>query len=129
MAGDVLQVEASITNARAAVCERCSAVLLGEQKPLFVRSATTGNRRVCGDCFKHYQVKSSSKRVEYSGEPTGDASAQTVKIGTSIKENVNRAQRGEFEGHKVVKAISGRKPRSHGYHFHFGSNIFRNRYT
>ncbi|KAJ4473173.1 hypothetical protein J3R30DRAFT_3708305 [Lentinula aciculospora] len=110
MAGDVLQVEASITNARAAVCERCSAVLLGEQKPLFVRSATTGNRRVCGDCFKHYQVKSSSKRVEYSGEPTGDASAQTVKIGTSIKENVNRAQRGEFEGHKVVKAISGRKP-------------------
>ncbi|KAJ3712619.1 hypothetical protein C8R42DRAFT_727784 [Lentinula raphanica] len=107
---DGAALEASITDAQTAYCERCSKPLQPAQKALFVRSATRGNRRVCVDCYKHYETKKKQPSLSTAGRSTlTQSSSQSTPIGMDIRENVNRAQRGEFEGTKIVKAISSRK--------------------
>ncbi|KAF8828266.1 hypothetical protein HHX47_DHR4000715 [Lentinula edodes] len=116
---------ASETNAQAAACERCKECpIVGKHH--FVKPTRNGtSRRVCQGCFQHYLNKKREQTVasasmsilrlevifNYSSISDGSSvgSVQVGSLNGDIQHNVNRAQRGEFEGRRVIKAVSGRK--------------------
>ncbi|KAF9073418.1 hypothetical protein BDP27DRAFT_1417237 [Rhodocollybia butyracea] len=100
MAGDPLTV--SVTDTQVATCGRCKEAIVGQH--LFVKAKGV-SRRVCEACHKYYQ----EKKKNASG-PSGSSQlfTQLTTNNNNIRQNVNQAQRGEFNGH--VKAVSVRMP-------------------
>ncbi|KAJ3709901.1 hypothetical protein C8R42DRAFT_729737 [Lentinula raphanica] len=103
-------VIASITNAQAVSCERCNVCPI-EGKHYFVKSSKNGpSRRVCSNCYQHY-VEKKDRQNSVAASAGGSMSViHTQSTSARIQKDVNKAQRGEFEGQRIVKAVSNRKP-------------------
>ncbi|KAJ3717887.1 hypothetical protein C8R42DRAFT_644497 [Lentinula raphanica] len=103
-------VIASITNAQAVSCERCNVCPI-EGKHYFVKSSKNGlSRRVCSNCYQHY-VEKKDRQNSVAASAGGSMSViHTQSTSARIQKDVNKAQRGEFEGQRIVKAVSNCKP-------------------